>query len=302
VTGPAVPAPAAGSRTLLAALREAAAGLAAQGVEAPRLDAERLLAHVLGTDRLGLYLGFERALSAGEATAFEGALARRGAREPLQYILGHQAFRHLTLAVGPGVLVPRPETEEVAGAALEALAGLMPDPAAPATALDLGTGSGCIALALAAERPGTGVVAVDVSAAALAVARSNARSLGLEARVRFLEGDLYGALAGTERFDLIVSNPPYLTPAEWAAAAPEVRDHEPREALVGGVDGLAVQRRILAGAAQRLAPGGCVVLEIGAGQGAAVPALAREAGFTAEVRRDLAGRDRIVIARRTGEG
>jgi len=285
---------------LLDALRAAAAFLAGCGVDGARLEAERLFAHVLATDRLRLYLDFERPLEAGERAALRQAVARRGRREPLQHILGRQPFRHLDLAVGPAVLIPRPETEEVVDAALAALAEARPGPAGP-RALDLGTGSGCIALSLAAEAPGARVVAVDASPEALAVARDNAARAGLTARVRFLAGDLYGPLAGEAPFDLIVSNPPYLTPAEWEAAQPEVRDHEPKGALVGGGDGLAVYRRLFAGADAHLAPGGRIVVEIGATQGADVVALARRAGFAPEVRADLAGRDRVVVTRRQGE-
>jgi len=281
-----------GAQTVPAALREAAAGLAARGVEAPRSEAERLLAHVLGTDRLTLLLAPERVLTAPERAALGAAVARRAGGEPLQHILGTQPFRGLTLAVGPDVLIPRPETEELIDAALAALPA-----GGAATALDLGTGSGCIALALAHERPDLSVTAVDASGAALAVARENARRNGLEAQVRFLEGDLYAPLGDCAPFHLIVSNPPYLTPSEWTEAPPEVRA-EPRAALVGGADGLAFYRRIFEGAGRHLAPGGAVVVEIGWTQGDAVARIAREAALAATVARDLAGRDRIVTARR----
>lgn len=284
-----------GARTVPAALREAATALSARGVEDARLEAECLLAHVLGTDRLTLLLAPERALTAPEGAALGAAVARRAGGTPLQHILGTQPFRGLTLAVTPDVLIPRPETEEVVDAALAAL------PAGAANALDLGTGSGCIALSLAWERPGLAVTAVDASRAALAVARENARRNGLDGAVRFLEGDLYGALGPSHEisrgFDLIVSNPPYLTPAEWLQTPAEVRA-EPRAALVGGADGLAFYRRIFSGAGAHLAPGGAVVVEIGWTQGDAVARIAREAGFAAVVTKDLGGRDRIVTARR----
>lgn len=270
--------------------------LAAAGVEDARLEAERIAADLLGTDRLRLHLDPERALAAGEVGAVEAAVARRAAGEPLAYVLGTQPFRGLTLRVTPAVLVPRPETEEVVEAALGVIDSMGDRMPAPRAALDLGTGSGCIALALARERPGLTLTAVESSPAALAVARDNARDAGL--RVAFLEGDLYAPLPEEARFDLIVSNPPYLTPDEWDAAPPEVRA-EPKAALVGGADGLAVVRAILAGAGPRLTPGGAVVLEIGMTQGSAVAAIARTAGFAdVDVRKDLAGRDRIVVARR----
>jgi len=267
--------------------------LAAAGVSDARLEAERICAHLLGTGRLRLHLDRERTLAPAEAAAVAAAVARRAAGAPLAYVLGTQPFRGLDLRVGPAVLVPRPETEEVVEAAL----GVLDAMPAPRAALDLGTGSGCIALALAQERPGLGVTAVEASPAALAVARENARAAGLGARVTFLEGDLYGPLPEGARFDLIVSNPPYLTPKEWDAAPPEVRA-EPRKALVGGADGLACYRAILGGAGERLAPGGAVVLEIGMTQADAVAGIARAAGLSdVAVRRDLAGRDRIVLAR-----
>jgi release factor glutamine methyltransferase len=277
-------------------LAEGAARLAAAGVEEPRLEAERICAWVLSTDRLRLHLDRERTLIAAQAAAIDGAVARRAAGAPLAYLLGTQPFRGLVLRVGPAVLVPRPETEEVVEAALAVLDTMG---GARRAALDLGTGSGCIALALAQERPGLIVTAVEASAEALEVARQNALEAGLGAWVTFLHGDLYGPLAADARFDLIVSNPPYLTPAEWDAAPPEVRA-EPRAALVGGADGLAVHRAVLAGAGARLRRGGAVVLEIGATQGGAVAGIARAAGFAqVDVRRDLAGRDRIVVARRS---
>jgi release factor glutamine methyltransferase len=285
--------------TVPTALQAAAAALAARGIEAPRADAEWLLAHVLKAGRLTLLLAPERALSAPEREALADAVARRGDGEPLQHILGTQPFRGLDLAVGPDVLIPRPETEEVVDAALTVLDGLPEGTAA--RALDLGTGSGCIALALAQERPGLRIMAVDASEAALAVARDNARRNGLAERVGFVSGDLYAALEPTREisrgFHLIVSNPPYLTPAEWAAAPADVRA-EPRGALAGGDDGLDFYRRIFEGAGAWLAPGGAVVVEIGWTQGDAVAGIAREAGFSSIVTKDLGGRERIVTARR----
>lgn len=288
--------PGAGPASLRALLAAQAARLAAAGVEGPRLEAERICAWALGTDRLRLHLERERAPAPAEAAAITAAVARRAAGAPLAYVLGTQPFRGLTLGVGPAVLVPRPETEEVVEAALGVLDALGEGPRA---ALDLGTGSGCIALALAGERPDLAVTAVEASAEALTVARENAREAGLAGRVTFLRGDFYGPLAPGARYDLVVSNPPYLTPAEWDAAPPEVRA-EPRAALVGGADGLECYRAILGGAAERLAPRGAVVLEIGCTQGEAVAGIARAAGLSnIEVRADLAGRDRIVVARRT---
>jgi release factor glutamine methyltransferase len=297
VTAPAQPSCSPGHVRLRLLLAAETGRLAVAGVPEPRLEAERIFAHLLATDRLRMHLDRERTLAPDEAAAIHAAVSRRAAGASLAYVLGTQPFRGLVLKVGPAVLVPRPETEEVVEAALGVL-DAMP-PGAPRAALDLGTGTGCIALALARERPGVAVTAVEASAAALAVARENARAVGVP--VTLLHGDFYGPLPRGARFDLIVANPPYLTPAEWDAAPAEVRA-EPREALVGGNDGLAGYRDLLGGADAWLAPRGAVVLEIGATQGRAVAGIARAAGFArVAVRPDLAGRDRIVVARRGRE-
>ncbi|MBI5137849.1 MAG: peptide chain release factor N(5)-glutamine methyltransferase [Nitrospirae bacterium] len=282
--------------SVLDVLRKSAAYLAAKGVPEARLDAELLVARALNCDRLALYLAFDRPLAETELAACRAAIRRRARREPVQHILGDQAFRALTLEVTADTLVPRPETEEVVDHVLAEVDRLMTAGVAAPALLDLGTGSGCIALAVATERPAARVTAVDQSAAALAVARRNAVRAG--ASVRFLQGDWYAPLEAAERFHLIVSNPPYLTPVEWEAAQPEVRDFEPRAALVGGDDGLDAYRHILEDAPARLHPGGGVVVEIGHTQGEAVAAIARRAGFD-DVRRerDMEGRERAVIAR-----
>jgi release factor glutamine methyltransferase len=290
-----------GPTALLDLLKGATRRLGAAGVEDARLEAERLLAHVLGTDRLRLYLDFDRPLGSTEQEALSALLDRRTGGNPLAYVVGSQPFRGIDLRVAPGVLVPRPETEEVVDAALEVLDRMESPDNAPTAVLDLCTGTGCIALALAAERPGLAVTAVERAPAALELARENAARAGLGGNFRLLEGDLYEPLGPDETFalfNLIIANPPYLTPEEWDAAPPEVRA-EPREALVGGADGLEVYRRILAGAPPRLAPGGAVVLEIGWTQGPQVRALAEAAGFSrVDVRPDLGRRDRIVVAGR----
>jgi release factor glutamine methyltransferase len=225
-------------------------------------------------------------------------VARRQAGEPLQYVLGSWGFRHLELMVDRRVLIPRPETEQVVEVAL-ALAAAMPRPLVVA---DLGTGSGAIALSLARELPLTGVEiwATDLSLAALDVARANLAGLGREAaNVRLADGDWFSALpAALEgRFDLVVSNPPYVATGEVLEAA--VRDFEPAEALFAGPDGLDAIRVLAAGAGRWLRPGGALVSEIGAGQGGDAAAVARRAGLVeAEVHPDLAGRDRVLTARR----
>jgi release factor glutamine methyltransferase len=278
-----------------ALLAEARGVLAAAGVESPDWDAERLLRHVLGCDRAALLANPGHVVPEADEARFLSLVRRRAAREPLQYILGTQAFWKHEFLVSPAVLVPRPETELLVEASLELLQGVE-EP----VVVDVGTGSGCIALSIAAEREDALVRATDVSEAALGVARENARRLGLERRVTFHLGDLLEPLSGLEgRVDLVVCNPPYVGPAELAALAPEVREHEPVEALSGGEDGLSAHRRLLPAAAAMLRPGGSIVLELGRGQAAAVCALAGGAGLAVTRRlRDLQGIERVLVARR----
>lgn len=254
----------------------------------PALDAELLLAHALGTGRAALAAHPERPLAPAESAALEALAARRQGGEPVAYLTGRREFWSLDLAVTPAVLVPRPESELVVEMALAALAG-----AARPAVLDLGTGSGALALAIARERPDAAVTAVDAGAEALAVAAGNALRLGL-AHVRFLRGDWFGPVSGL-RFDLVVANPPYLAAGEPALAA---LAHEPRAALVAGPTGFEALARICAGAPAVLAPGGALVVEHGAGQGAGVRALLARAGFAhIATRRDLAGRERATQGR-----
>ncbi|HYH82800.1 MAG TPA: peptide chain release factor N(5)-glutamine methyltransferase, partial [Longimicrobium sp.] len=249
------------------------------------------LAGSLGLKRLDLYLQFDRPLKADELADFKAKLLRRAKHEPLQYIEGSAAFRDLTLRVDRRVLIPRPETEVLVQEVLDWAAARE----APA-ALDVGTGSGAIALALATEGAFSRVVAVDVSADALEVARANAEAAP-GAEVDFRLGSLYDAVRG-ERFDVIASNPPYVGEDERPALDAEVRDWEPATALFAGAAGLDVIRPLVAGAPGHLAPGGLLAMEIGAAQADAVCAIVRATGAFAEprVRRDLAGRDRIVLA------
>jgi len=270
-----------------------------KGVERGRLDAEHLLAHVLGVKRLQLYLQHDRPLDREELDHFRPLLRRRAEREPLQYILGHAAFRELELAVDRRVLIPRPETEVLVDEVLAWAAGLGED---ALTAVDLGTGSGAIALALAHEGPFRQVVATDASPDALAVAQENARATGLADTVHFREGSLFQPLAAGEAFDVIVSNPPYVAEAEAGMLEPEVAEWEPSQALFGGPDGMAVIRALVAGAGAHLVAGGLLALEIGAGQAGLVVAEVEGTGEYEDVRvrRDLAGRERVVLATRAG--
>jgi release factor glutamine methyltransferase len=258
------------------------AGEALRAAGLDRLDAEVLLAHVLGRDRAALHAAPEQRLTAAQAARFAALAARRRAGEPVAYLTGRRAFRWLELTVDERVLIPRPETEGLVEAALTLPAG--------ARVVDVGTGSGAVGLALAHERPDLEVVATDCSAPALAVARANAARLRL--RVELRQADLLEGIEG--RLDAVVSNPPYVPAGERLAR--DVDAYEPAEALRAGPDGLAVIRRLVPRAAAR-AP--FVALEVGAGQAGAVTELCRAAGYAdVEARRDLAGIERIVVARR----
>jgi release factor glutamine methyltransferase len=267
---------------------------ARKGVDAPRLTAEILLAHALRCDRVRLYLDFDKPIGEPELAAYRELVRRRADGEPAAYLVGKKEFYGRPFAVDARVLVPRPETELVLEAALAAL------PTA-GRALDLCTGSGILGVSLALERPGARVVATDLSADALAVARANAAALGAEVDLR--AGDLYDALGEAEPpFDVIVSNPPYIPRGELDTLPREVR-REPRIALDGGEDGLALLRRIVAGAPARLSPGGALVLEMHESHVDVLPRLCLEAGLErAEARKDLAGLPRYVVAYMAGGG
>lgn len=269
--------------------------LEAKGVESGRLDAEHLLAHVLDMDRLQLYLQYERPLTPDELDAYRPLLRRRAAREPLQHILGVQPFRELDLDVDASVLVPRPETEVLVESVLEwARASGRSD----LTALDVGTGSGAIALSLALEGPFASVVATDVDDDALVVAHRNRTKADLEGRVEFRVGRLFDALGDEERFDAIVSNPPYIPEADAASLQAEVRDWEPSRALFAGSDGLEVLRGLVDGAHRHLRPGALFAVEVGLGQASTVAGLMERNGAYGDpqIVKDYAGRERFVLA------
>ena len=284
--------------TVLRLMEWSGAYLEEKGIEKGRLDAEYLLADVLGGKRLDLYLQFDRPMSAAELDRYRPMLRRRARREPLQYILGHAAFRDLELDVEPSVLIPRPETEVLVDEVLE-WASVRGEEGL--SAMDLGTGSGAIALSLAQEGPFDRVVATDTSDEALGIARRNAATAGLEARVEFRSGPFFGPLLEDERFDVIVSNPPYVAEVEAETLEPEVREWEPAGALFSGPDGLAALREIVSGAGRHLERGGLLALEVGLGQAGPVVGLLEGTGEYADVRvrRDLTGRERMVLAGRT---
>ena len=270
------------------ALDGAVTAIAAAGCQTPRLDAEVLLAHVLGVGRERLLIERDMTVTGPAVRAFQDAVRRRAvAREPVAYIVGRRGFRALDLTVDRRALVPRPETELL----VELAAGEI---ARGAGVLDVGTGCGAVALALKHERPDLEVAGSDVSEAALELARANGRRLGLD--VRWLEADLLHGVG--DEFDAIVCNPPYVAERDRAGLAPEIRDHEPAGALFAGADGLAVTRALIEQLGGR-ARVGLVALEVGAGQAGVVGELLVQAGF-AEVRRerDLAGVQRVVAGRR----
>jgi release factor glutamine methyltransferase len=272
--------------TPLEAVREVAAEFAAAGVPSPRVDAEHLVAHVAGLSRTELYF-VDRELSDEESRRLRSAQERRRAREPLAYILGEWGFRRLVLRVDGRALIPRPETEVVVERCLEHLRDLE----APRV-LDLGVGSGAIALAIADEHPGARVLGVDSSQEALSLARENHSLAAVDGRVELVGGNLLGGIPGP--FDLVVSNPPYVSKAEYESLQPEIRLYEPYEALVGGGLGEAIAEASFG----VLRPGGWIVLECGDGQAASLASAIRALGY-ANVRAlpDLAGRDRIVEGR-----
>lgn len=266
----------------MAAAIAAAARRLAGVCETPRLDAEWLMAHALGVERGALLLADrQQAAPAGYAAMIE----RRAGHEPLAYIIGHADFWTIRLGVGPGVLIPRADSETLIEAAQAHFAGR-----APRAILDLGTGPGTLLLAALDLWPEATGLGIDASAIALGYARNNAAALGMAERARWRLGDWAEGIAG--HFDLILCNPPYIAIAE--PLMPDVADHEPHEALFAGADGLDDYRRILPQLAGLLAAGGCAVLEIGWRQADDVGALARNAGFAVQLRRDLAGRDRAL--------
>jgi release factor glutamine methyltransferase len=282
--------------TLLEVIQKTTDFLSARGVESARLNAELLIGHALGLKRMQLYLQFERILTEVDLEKIRPLVKRRSQREPLQYILGDTEWSGLRLKVDRRALIPRHETELLIDLIVQRLT--IP----PVRILDLGTGSGAIALALATRYENALVTAVDFSDAALALATENAHALGLAQRVTFLRSNWYESLPQEEAYDVIVSNPPYLTAAETAMAEPEVRVHEPASALTAADEGLADLRVIIAQAPRILRPGGLLALETGIAQHAALTRLLREADFEQiESKRDLTDRDRFMLAYRGRE-
>jgi release factor glutamine methyltransferase len=285
------------AHTVAHAMKQALAAL--HDSPSARSDAEELVSRLLGMGRGEIHVARDRALAPADMERLEAWLARRAKGEPVQYITGRAAFRGLDLAVNPGVLVPRPETEGL----VEAVLGVLRDEArrwSHPRVLDLGTGSGAIALAIASEWPAAVVTASDASEAALATARENARALGLENRVRLVSGDWFDSIGGDERFEVIVSNPPYIATGEWDALPADVRAHEPAQALFSGATGLEALREIVDEAPRHLVAGGLLALELAEMRAAEVAGWLEGAHDWSGVTLldDLSGRPRVLLARR----
>ena len=277
--------------TILKVLEWTKGYLAEKGVENARLEAEWMLCELVGLDRVGLYVNFDKPLTSAELAHFRGMVARRARREPLQYILGTQEFMGLEFEVAPAVLIPRHDTEVLVEEALRRAGDAR-------KVLDIGVGSGCIAVALAKKLPGAEVSGVERSPEALVVARRNAERNGVT--VSLHEGSLFEPFAGA-RFDLIVSNPPYILTGDLGGLQPEVRDFEPREALDGGLDGLDFYRKIIPAAPDHLNPGGWLMVEVGIGQAKEVLAMFGKTGRFGELftAKDPGGIERVVGGRLT---
>jgi release factor glutamine methyltransferase len=283
--------------TILALIRWADERFHKEGMATPRLDAEVLLAETLGLDRVGLYTHFDQPLQPVELARFKQFLLRRLRREPVAYILGRREFWSLPLRVTPDVLIPRPETETLVA---ETLNALEPAEGRDLRLLEIGTGSGAISIALAKELPTAKVVATDLSPKALAVAEENALQSGVRERIQFMQGDLFRPVRKGEAFDLIVTNPPYISRREFPSLMPEVRDYEPRIALDGGEDGLDFFRRALPAVGEYLRPGSWFLAEMGSGQDQEILAIA---GKNSELHsfgfaKDLSGINRVFKARK----
>lgn len=291
---PARPLPYAARVTVREVIQRSTEFLQRHGVDSPRLQAELLLAHLLKLPRLQLYLNHDRALTEAETAALRSLVQRRAKREPLQHLVGSTSFFGLELAVSPAALIPRPETETLAEQAIAALAKC----ASPTPhALDFGTGTGCLAITLVVKCPPARIHALDLSEAALSLARQNAARHGLTERLTFHLGDGFRALPADLRFDLVVSNPPYIPTPDLATLQPEVRDFDPRAALDGGADGLDFYRLLAREAPAWLNAGGGLFAEFGDGQEAALPGLFNDSGWRAiAIHRDLTGRPRVLEA------
>jgi release factor glutamine methyltransferase len=283
--------------TILALIRWADERFKKEGLATPRLDAEVLLAETLGIDRVGLYTHFDQPLKPEELARFKKLILRRLRREPIAYILGKREFWSLPFKVTPDVLIPRPETEILVSEALKTQAHL---DGRALRILEIGTGSGAISIALAKGLPIARVVATDLSAKALSVAEENALQNGVREQIHFLRGDLFQPLQKGERFDLVITNPPYIPREQFPSLMPEVRDFEPRIALDGGINGLDFFQRALPMVGKFLDPGGWFLAEMGAGQDQEILKIAEKIPDlnSFDFIKDLAGIKRVFKARK----
>lgn len=272
-----------------------------RGVENPRLDAEVLLCAVLQCERIKLYMDFERPLTGAELSQYKNYVARRGQHEPLAYILGEKEFMRNSFKVTPATLVPRPETELLVESLIKVARGLKAD--GDVKILDIGTGSGAIIVSLLDYLPNAKGVGVDISVDALIVAEENSRRIGVRERAGFMQSDLFSRIPVDKKFDIIVSNPPYIPAADIAGLAKDVQK-EPRGALDGGADGLDFYRRIISEAMDHMTDEGILAFEVGINQAQVVAELCRKAGFKATaIRKDYADIERMVFAvKEEGDG
>ncbi len=280
--------------------------LKSHGSDSPRLDAEVLLAHARGCERIMLYAAFDQVVDEATRATFRELVKRRAEGTPVAYLVGRREFYSLSFRVTPDVLIPRPETEFVVVAAIDALQEQSPrskvqSPRSELVAADVGTGSGAIAVAVAKHMPEAKVIAIDISAAALAIARENAAAHQVAERIEFVEGDLLAPLPAEPRFAVIASNPPYIGEGEISTLSPSVIQHEPRHALIAGPTGAEVIERLIPQASERLLSGGWLILEVSpliAGQ--VIQQITASGQFDPPaVSKDLAGQPRVVKARRT---
>jgi len=282
--------------TILEILQWTSAYFKTKRVEQPRAAAEILLAHVLGMERIGLYLNFDKPLSSPERSRYRDLILRRASGVPTGYLTGHREFWSMDLKVNPGVLIPRPETEILVEETLKCISAAM-----PCRILELGTGSGAVALSMAKELPLSRPVATDRSVAVLSTAHANAVELGYAARILFVASNWFDAFKPGPRFQAVVSNPPYVSPEEFSLLPREIREHEPPEALLAGDGGMAVIRHIFREAHEYLIPGGWLLMEIGSTQKDRACRAASEVGRygAISVRNDYSGLPRVVRAQKT---
>lgn len=264
------------------------------GIQNPVTDAQVLLAHVLGGSRIDLFVEFDRLLNAKELSVFRVLIQRRGEHEPIQYIVGYQEFWSFTFKVERGVLIPRPETECLIEKTQELFSN---SPDRSLSVLDIGCGSGILAIGVAKEFPKVRVFAVDISDVALRVAKENAERHGVLDRVEFLKSDLFSEIPKGKKFDLIISNPPYIGEAQWKILDPQIRDYEPKEALVAGKEGIEIHQKILEQAIKYMCKGGAVILEIAPEQASLLnDYLTKQRIFSnIQISKDYEKRERVLV-------